>query len=86
MIAQDRIKKLIYRSWHRGCKETDILLGDYAKLNLNKMSEKQLDEFEKLIETDDSLIYDILTDKVEAPQYLSLELIEHIKSTIKNKC
>lgn len=79
MIKQDRIKKLIYRSWHRGCKETDILLGDFAKSSLHNLSDQEISDFEKLVEEDDALIYDVLTDKVATPDYWNKELISKIK-------
>ncbi|MGL9725875.1 MAG: succinate dehydrogenase assembly factor 2, partial [Wolbachia sp.] len=30
-------RKLMYRSWHRGCKETDILLGYFALQYIDKL-------------------------------------------------
>ena len=73
-----RIKKLIYQSWHRGCKETDILLGLYAKSNLEDLTDSELDLYEKFITEDDWDIYAWFVGKLESPsEYLAL--IEKIK-------
>ncbi|MFP3027845.1 MAG: succinate dehydrogenase assembly factor 2, partial [Wolbachia sp.] len=46
-------RKLMYRSWHRGCKETDILLGHFALKYLDKFSLSELIEYEKIVDLDD---------------------------------
>ena len=51
------IKKLIYQSNHRGCKETDFMLGDFAKNNCPKMTDKELQIYTKFIQEDDWDIY-----------------------------
>ena len=40
------IKKLLYRSNHRGTKEMDLLIGGFAIENLKKLNPKELKEFE----------------------------------------
>ncbi|MBL0317884.1 MAG: succinate dehydrogenase assembly factor 2 [Alphaproteobacteria bacterium] len=52
-----KIKRILYRSWHRGCKETDILLGDFAKANLTAMSPDDISCFEQLLDEQDLDIY-----------------------------
>lgn len=67
-----RLKRLQYRSWHRGCKETDLILGHYSR-QLAALSPAQLDDFEALLDEDDAVIWDWLTGKAEAPaRYLAL--------------
>jgi len=51
------IKKLIYQSNHRGCKETDFMLGDFAKNNCPNMTDKELQIYTKFIQEDDWDIY-----------------------------
>ena len=68
---QNLRKKLLYQSWHRGCKETDILLGDFAKANIDSFSEKELHDYTKLVETDDSILFNWLTEKEKIPANLN---------------
>lgn len=84
MSNSERRKKLIYRSSHRGCKETDILLGDFAKSELPKMSEGELDLYQQFIEEDDWDIYAWLTGNLEPPEYYRENIITAIKEFKRN--
>tara|TARA_B100000963_G_scaffold356957_1_gene378123 strand:+ start:1327 stop:1596 length:270 start_codon:yes stop_codon:yes gene_type:complete len=50
-------KKIIYRSNYRGTKEMDKLLGSFTKKYINKLDENDLFDLEKLLEIDDSNLY-----------------------------
>jgi antitoxin CptB len=69
MTRENRIKKLIYRSWYRGCRETDKILGGYAKDNLHKLSEMELDLFEEILDYADNDIFDWVSGKQPVPEH-----------------
>ena len=50
-------KKIIYRSMHRGTKEMDLLLGNFVKKYVNKLSNIELRDLEKLLIIEDEVIY-----------------------------
>ena len=50
-------KKIIYRSNYRGTKEMDKLLGAFTNKYLNQLNEEDLNELIKLLEIDDSNLY-----------------------------
>ena len=50
-------KSIIYRSWHRGTKEMDLLLGKFVKKYINTFNETQLDYLAELLNIDDEIIY-----------------------------
>ena len=64
MSTENQLKKIIYRAVHRGCKETDFLLGDFFVANKESLSELGLDLCEKFLEEDDMLIYDWILEKI----------------------
>jgi succinate dehydrogenase flavin-adding protein (antitoxin of CptAB toxin-antitoxin module) len=69
------IKQLIYRSNHRGCKETDILLGKFFNSEFQNFSLEKLQLYSQFIEEDDMLIYDWILQKQKPDEkYLSLIL------------
>ena len=70
----DLDKKIFYRSLHRGCKETDFLLGTFFQKNkINLSSEKEL--CLNFLHEDDILIYDWILNKINVPEiYKSLVL------------
>ncbi|MBQ4875458.1 MAG: succinate dehydrogenase assembly factor 2 [Rickettsiaceae bacterium H1] len=63
---ENRRKLLLYRSWHRGCKETDLLLGDFAKKKINSFTMEELAEYENIVNMDDSHLYKLLTSKIKS--------------------
>ena len=46
----ERRRRLLFRSWHRGIKEVDLVLGGYADARIGAMSETELDQFEQVLE------------------------------------
>ena len=57
------LKKLLFKASHRGTKEMDIILGNYATNSLEKMSVNELNLFEELLELPDPDIYKWITNK-----------------------
>ncbi len=53
-----RRKRLRFRAWHRGMRESDLLLGGFADAHVNDFDQGQLDRFERLLEVADADIYD----------------------------
>lgn len=62
------IKRLQYQSFHRGCKETDLYLGEFAKKYLDKFSYEELLKFDEILKADDWDIYAWLTKKQPVPE------------------
>ena len=61
------IKGLLYRSLHRGCKETDILLGVFAKNKIADFDDDKLAKYGELVLEDDAMIYDWILHKEPTP-------------------
>ena len=61
-INIDKIKKkIIYRSNYRGTKEMDKLLGTFTKININYLNYEDLIDLEKLLNIDDTNLYNFYT-------------------------
>ena len=50
-------RRLIYRASYTGMKETDLLLGQFAKRHLPDLSREELADFEALLEAGDPAIF-----------------------------
>lgn len=59
-----KIKKIIYRAIHRGCKETDFLLGNFFKANINNIEKLDTQKCSDFLEEDDMEIYDWILNKI----------------------
>ncbi len=62
-----RRRRLLFRAWHRGTREMDLLMGSFADAELPTMNEPDLATFEALCEAPDRDIFAWLTGKSEVP-------------------
>ena len=62
-----RRKRLLFRAWHRGTRETDLLLGSFAERHLGGFTAPQLDRFERLLELDDPSLFDWIIGRASPP-------------------
>jgi antitoxin CptB len=62
-----QIKKILYRAVHRGCKETDFLLGDFFVNNQHEISNFGVELCDEFLNEDDMEIYDWVLDKLTIP-------------------
>ncbi len=73
------LKRLQYRSLHRGCKETDLVLGHYCTARLEGLAEAELKLYEAFLDEDDADIWNWLTDKTPCPKPEYALLLEQLK-------
>ena len=74
----ERQRRLLFRSWHRGIRETDLLLGRFADAWIGEMTDAELDEYERLLEVPDHDIYGWVTGELEIPQDYRTALLSRI--------
>jgi len=79
-----RVKRLIYRASYTGMKETDLLLGQFARRFLETLDERQLDEFEALLDAGDPNILDWVKGEGRPPETLDGRVLELIKKFNKD--
>jgi antitoxin CptB len=52
-----RRRKLLFRAWRRGVRETDLIVGRFADAFIEKFDEAELGDFERLIEVPNAELY-----------------------------
>ena len=75
-------KKIIYRSTHRGSKEMDILLGNFAKKYLDTFNIIELKHFEQILLIEDEILYEWYFSKKENHQ-LSINKVSKLLKKFK---
>ena len=76
----DRRKRLLFRCWHRGTREMDLILGRFADAEIANLSDDELVHLEYLMSVPDPDLYAALTgDVLPAPEYAN-GLFDRIKS------
>lgn len=73
-----RRAKLLFRSWHRGIKEMDIIFGSFADAHLATMHDSDLDEFEMMLETSDRDLLKWFTGEEAVPDVADTPLFQRI--------
>jgi antitoxin CptB len=76
----DRRKRLLFRCWHRGTREMDLILGRFADAAIADLTDQELGQLEHLIEVPDPDLYAALTgDRALGSEYATA-LFDRIKA------
>jgi len=65
--AELRRKRLLFRCWHRGTQEVDLIFGSFAESSVGRLDIAQLDRFEALLDCDDTDLFDWVTGRGTPP-------------------
>lgn len=76
---ENRRKRLIYRSWHRGTREMDLLLGSFADRHVAGFSDADLNSYEELLTCHDPDLYNWITGQEEPPAKIVSDVFESLK-------
>jgi antitoxin CptB len=75
-----RRKKILFRAWHRGMREMDLIMGRYAEASLDTMTDVELDIFELLIEAPDRDLLAWITDREATPVNYNTDVFKALKA------
>lgn len=73
-----RRRRALWRAWHRGTKEMDLVMGRFADSALPTMSDEDLDAFERLIEVPDRDLFAWITGAEAVPGNYDDELYRRL--------
>jgi len=71
-------KRLHFRAWHRGTKESDLLLGRFADAHLADMNAEELADFEKVLDRIDPELMDWITGQAPVPANLRSSVLDKL--------
>jgi antitoxin CptB len=75
-----RRKQILYRSWHRGMREMDLIMGRFADAEIGTLPETELADFERLIDAVDRDLFAWITGEVETPKEYDTALFRRMKA------
>ncbi|XP_065070522.1 succinate dehydrogenase assembly factor 2, mitochondrial-like [Rhopilema esculentum] len=84
---QKKRARLFYQSRKRGMSENGLLLSTFATLQLHKLEERLLDQYDKLINkpSNDWEIFYWMTEKKPTPDEYNNEIMNMLKKHAKNE-
>jgi len=74
-----RRRKLLFRSWHRGMRETDLIMGRFADSALEQLDDTELAEFERLLEVPDRDLLAWITGEIDVPARYDTALFRRLR-------
>jgi antitoxin CptB len=81
-LIENKRKRLIFRSNHRGTKEMDLIMGSFAAAHVPSFSEDELASYAGLLEENDPDLYNWISGTEQPPQAIAAlavfqKLIKH---------
>jgi antitoxin CptB len=76
--AGTRLRRLRIRSWRRGMREMDLILGGFADAELASLAPAELDAFESILSENDQDLYQWIAGRANAPEQLE-EIVVRIR-------
>ena len=66
----ERRRRLLFRSWHRGTREMDLIMGRFADANIGALPDAELGDFERLTDVPEPELYAWITgERPVAPEH-----------------
>ena len=75
-----RQRRILFRSWHRGMREMDLVLGRFADAEIGSLCDSELDDYELLLEARDRDVFSWLTGEAEVPSLYDTPVLRKIRA------
>ena len=75
-----RRRRILFRAWHRGIREMDLIFGQFADNELRGISRADLDEFEAILTEDDNDLFNWISGEKPLPEHLKTPLFARISA------
>ena len=82
--AEARLKRMGMRSWRRGTKEMDLILGPFSDAHLAGMAEEDLAIYDRLLDENDQDLLPMMMGQTLVPAAFA-DLVSRISSFAKNR-
>jgi antitoxin CptB len=73
-----RRRRALFRAWHRGMREVDLLLGPFADAHIAELGDHDLADFEALMEVPDDQLLTWLVGRAEVAQEFRSSVLHSI--------
>lgn len=79
-----RRKRILFRAWHRGMREMDLVMGRYVEAYVDQLSDAELDQLEALIDELDADLLSWVTGAAEVPERCDTPVFRAMKAFHKH--
>lgn len=71
-------KQLLFRSWHRGTREMDLIMGSFADSNLSVFSGDELNTYDEILQMSDPDLYNWISGREPVPANITSSVMEKL--------
>ncbi len=75
----ERRRRLLFRSWHRGIREMDFVLGRFADAQLGGLTDSELDEYETWLDVPDQQFFAWVNGSQATPADVDTALFRRLR-------
>ncbi|TCT39331.1 succinate dehydrogenase assembly factor 2 [Martelella mediterranea] len=75
-----RRRRILFRCWHRGIREMDLILGQFAEENIALLDDATLDTLELIMDAEDNDLIKWINGAEPVPERFRIPLFEQIAS------
>jgi antitoxin CptB len=75
----ERRRRLLFRAWHRGTREVDLIMGRFADAHIATLSEAEIAEFERLMDVPEPDLYAWVTGEAATPPAYDTALLARLR-------
>lgn len=74
-----RRRRILFRAWHRGTREMDLLMGRFADAMIEDLTEEEVEAFEVLIEVQDPDLFAWINGSAPVPPDMDTAMFRKFK-------
>ena len=75
-----RRRRLLFRSWHRGIREMDLIMGRFADATIADLSDDELNHYERLMDVPDPQLLAWITGDEPVPPDQDTALFRRLRA------
>jgi antitoxin CptB len=73
-----RRKRALFRAWHRGTREMDLVMGRFADREIHALSDEDLAHFEQLLDLPEADVFAWVTGQLPRPAHIDAGLLARL--------
>lgn len=73
-----RRRKALFRSWHRGMREVDLILGSFADAEIGNLTDAEIEQYERLLDIPDAELLSWITGERPVPAEHDMEILGRV--------
>ena len=77
----ERRRRILYRCWHRGIREMDLILGQFAEKEISGFDEAELDALEHVMREEDQDLISWINGSRAVPEHMDTPMFQRIAAT-----